>query len=305
MQARPWQALIMGLLVTFCAYILMAVLAWPLILYAFGVDMDTLQLIVSGERQTEADLLLYKILQGSYQLLVWGLAGVVMIHWIGYGGSIFRLQNPLDPQQIGLATLIMLASIPVVQFLQIDPETFQPPAFLADWAAWAKEAELRTQDLLAAMLANKGIPDLLFNLFIFAALPAICEEVFFRGFLQTQFTRILGPWGAICVTAIIFSFVHFQFYGFFPRLVLGALLGFFYYRSNNLWPNVVAHFAFNATMVIATYAVQRQGEALADTALETFPWTWVVGSCLLIAGLGYVFLQATRSTRGIPPHHSS
>ena len=69
-----------------------------------------------------------------------------------------------------------------------------------------------------------------------------------------QFIKIFrNPWAGILVTAFIFSAIHFQFYGFIPRFILGILLGLIYWYSGSLWPAIVAHFAYDAFAVIMIY----------------------------------------------------
>ena len=85
------------------------------------------------------------------------------------------------------------------------------------------------------------------NLFIMAILPAIGEEMLFRGIIQRYFINIIKNYHiAVWITAVIFSLFHLQFYGFIPRLVLGALLGYMMVWSGNLWVPITAHFFNNA-----------------------------------------------------------
>ena len=81
----------------------------------------------------------------------------------------------------------------------------------------------------------------------------------FRGCLQT----ILLKWmrnkhTAIWITAILFSAFHMEFFGFLPRLLLGALFGYFVAWSGSIWPSVWGHFVNNGTAVIVTYLSQHK-----------------------------------------------
>lgn len=111
-------------------------------------------------------------------------------------------------------------------------------------------AEATTEQLLKA----DSVGGLLLNLIIIALIPAIGEELTFRGLLQQSLTRrIKNPHIAILLTSAIFSFIHFQFYGFLPRMFLGILLGYLFYTSGSLWPNMVMHFLNNGSVVILYY----------------------------------------------------
>lgn len=111
-----------------------------------------------------------------------------------------------------------------------------------------EDAAMETTDLLMSVDTIGG---LLLNLLIVAGFAAFSEELFFRGALQ-QFLqeRFQSGHAAVWLTALIFSLVHFQFYGFLPRLFLGALLGYLFLYTQNLWIPVIFHFINNATVIV-------------------------------------------------------
>jgi len=105
-----------------------------------------------------------------------------------------------------------------------------------------------------AIMQLKTFGDYLLGLLIMGLLPAICEETLFRGGLQNFLTRwTQRPWLAILVVSILFSAVHFSFYGFFPRMFLGIVLGYIYYYTGSLWLSILAHFFNNAIAVSQVY----------------------------------------------------
>lgn len=114
-----------------------------------------------------------------------------------------------------------------------------------------EDAALATTDLL---LSGKTIGSLILNLVIVAGFAAVSEEMFFRGALQ-QFIQEKFPDGhaAVWITALVFSLVHFQFYGFLPRLLLGALLGYLFLYTQNLWIPILFHFINNAFIIVLHY----------------------------------------------------
>jgi membrane protease YdiL (CAAX protease family) len=99
---------------------------------------------------------------------------------------------------------------------------------------------------------------LMANMFVIAILPAIGEELAFRGVLQ----RIFFGWSrnrhvAIMVTAAIFSLMHFQFYGFVPRFLMGVAMGYMLDWSGSIWVPVLAHFFNNGTSVLLSFLKER------------------------------------------------
>jgi membrane protease YdiL (CAAX protease family) len=91
------------------------------------------------------------------------------------------------------------------------------------------------------------------NLLVMALLPAVCEEMMFRGWLQRALGQSVDYHTAIWVSAIVFSAIHFQFYGFIPRMLIGAALGYLYYYTGSLWAPIIAHFTNNAAAVVTAF----------------------------------------------------
>lgn len=121
--------------------------------------------------------------------------------------------------------------------------------------------EKSTQEQIKLFLAIENWQDLLFNIFVIALVPAISEEILFRGALQGIVIRLTkNPWIGIIVAAIIFSALHLQFAGFLPRFFLGFLLGVFYYFSGTLWVPIFAHFVYNAIQVVVAAYYPDMGE---------------------------------------------
>ena len=114
-----------------------------------------------------------------------------------------------------------------------------------------KASEESAAKQIEFMLKRNTVQDLLLNLVLVAVFAGVGEELFFRGVLQRLFIKLFkNPWAGILVTAFIFSAIHFQFYGFIPRFILGILLGLIYWYSGSLWPAIIAHFAYDAFAVI-------------------------------------------------------
>ena len=113
-------------------------------------------------------------------------------------------------------------------------------------------------------------------------MPAVFEELAFRGALQPLLIKATGkPWVGIAIASVIFSAIHFQFYGFLPRVFLGALFGWFAYRSGSLLPGMLAHFVNNAGAAVTLWYTGSMTEDLFE--IET--WTVLVSVTLTAATL--------------------
>jgi membrane protease YdiL (CAAX protease family) len=298
---RPGFAVLFGWLVYLGCNLLLIAPLLQLAAMALGLQGGELTALLGGNMDVHpAGKQLFRLFQTLNQLLSWGLAAWLMGALLGRPREALGLHAPVSGLALGLASLTMLVSIPLVYFLQLDPDSLDLPAFMEGFEAQMHALEASSRKALFAMFSDPGPGALVLNLLVFAAVPALCEELFFRGFLQQQLARLWHPQLAIWLTALIFSLVHFQFYGFVPRLLLGALLGYFLWRSGRLWPSLAAHFCFNATAVVSAYVAAARGELDMDTA-QAMPWPWALVSALLTGFLLMTYLRRI-SPVSTPPH---
>jgi membrane protease YdiL (CAAX protease family) len=122
---------------------------------------------------------------------------------------------------------------------------------------WMKGTEDEAAKLTDAFMKMPAFGGFIFNMVMIAVLPAIGEEFMFRGLLQ----RLLKEWlgnihVAIFASAFLFSAMHMQFFGFFPRMFLGVMFGYLFYWSGSLWVPISAHFINNGSAVIFSYLGQ-------------------------------------------------
>ena len=168
---------------------------------------------------------------------------------------------------LGAVVLIMVA-LPAINLMADWNSRMVLPEFLAGVEAWMKAQEEAAMALTQQFLQGTTVWTLLGNIVLMALLPALAEELTFRGVLlglmdnsRQSAQPNLGRRQhiAIWLTAIIFSAIHMQFYGFVPRMVLGALFGYALYWTGTLWIPVLMHFTNNAVTVIAYWCIYRKG----------------------------------------------
>lgn len=163
--------------------------------------------------------------------------------------------------------LLMLSAMPLINWMAEINSRMSLPGFMAGAELWMKNAEAQAAKLTEVFLKMNSFNDLFLNMFIIAFLAAVGEEFFFRGALQKtliEWTR--NSHKGIWLTAILFSAFHMQFYGFFPRVIMGALLGYLSFWSNSLWLSILAHFINNGAAVIFAFLAQR---SVIDQSKET------------------------------------
>ena len=149
--------------------------------------------------------------------------------------------------------MFMIIIIPFLNLLgDINQHVVLPKVF-SGLEMWMKTSEAQALQLTEKFLNVHSIQGLFFNIFLIALIPAIGEEIYFRGALQGIIQQRSGIKISIWITAIIFSTIHFQFYGFLPRMLMGAFFGYLLFWSENLWLPIVAHFTNNVIAVIFYY----------------------------------------------------
>ncbi len=153
-----------------------------------------------------------------------------------------------------LTIVILLASLPIINSLGVLNEGMHFPEWLQGMENWMKEQEEKAEVITQAFLQMNSVGSLVFIIFMIGILPAIGEELIFRGILQRLFSEWTKNihWGII-IAATLFSAMHMQFYGFIPRLILGILLGYLFYWSGSIWVPMLGHFVNNTTAVIVYY----------------------------------------------------
>ena len=220
-------------------------------------------------------------------------------------------------QVFALAIAAMVCAIPAINLLaDLNSRFLDRLPVSADWSKgvieWMKAREEEATALTERFLAADSIGGLLVNIGLMAVLPAVAEEMSFRGVLQgvigsptpTLPRREGGNKRqmhiAIWVTAFVFSAIHVQFYGFIPRMLMGAMFGYVLVWTGSLWVPVVMHLTNNAVAVVSYQLsdVSRQPSetSIADTIGAGD--TWWVGLISLVAVCGLLWLITSQGRRG-------
>lgn len=159
----------------------------------------------------------------------------------------FGFTRKISRQSILLVIALMILIIPLITFILDWNMKIEFPDWLSNFNA-------DSEPILIAFLNMSNPVDLIVNLIIMAIIPAIGEELFFRGFLQKSLISITkNQHIAVLITSFLFSAIHFHLDGFFPRFMLGILLGYMFLWSGSLWIPILAHFTNNAIAVIISY----------------------------------------------------
>jgi uncharacterized protein len=197
------------------------------------------------------------------------------------------------PQRRSLFVLLLVMVLGLTFIIAISPLTewnmnLKFPDFLKGFENWARDAEDKMAELTNVMTNFSSVGDLAIGLIAIALLPGIGEELVFRGMFQNEFFRGTGNIHlSIWASAFIFSAIHFQFFGFLPRLLLGALFGYLYYWSGTLLVPMFAHFFNNAFGVMMIYLYHQKFTELNVEDNTAAPLQYVILNIVLTVGLLY------------------
>lgn len=186
-----------------------------------------------------------------------------------------------------LGILFLLAAYPLVNLGFLVNEAIPLPA-------WAMTFEDQAKDTLKAILDMKSPGVFLINFVLIAILPGIGEELIFRGILQKELSGILrNPIAALWIAAFIFSAIHLQFEGFLPRMALGAVLGYLYYWTRNLWVPMIAHAFNNGIQVVWIYVTGMDPTALDEESSDQLSY-WMLLISVAVMFLIYSYILKNR-----------
>ncbi|MDX1477968.1 MAG: type II CAAX endopeptidase family protein [Saprospiraceae bacterium] len=235
--------------------------------------------------------------QGVLRIMLWIQAFVIfLLPAFLFGHLFYRRQiaryyqmhrRPLLTVLL-LGVIVMLAGQPLVMLSYELNQAIPLPG-------WMRNMEDNAAQIMSGILDMPDVGALIHTLVLVAVLPAIGEELVFRGILQRQ----LGEWfrsdhAAVWVSAVIFSAVHMQFEGFLPRMALGALLGYLYVWSRNLWIPIAGHLVNNGIPLVVLYFT---GTDLTQVDAQDYPGVTVWGIMVSIVVLYFASAWIRRKTR--------
>jgi membrane protease YdiL (CAAX protease family) len=165
-----------------------------------------------------------------------------------------QLQKFPKWQGLIIALTICIIALPLVSYTAEWNSTVHFPDSLKNIESWMRIKENAANETIKIFFANNTLGNMISNLFVVAFMAGLSEEIFFRGFIQKLFIENkINHHLAIWITAILFSAIHLQFFGFVPRVLLGAVLGYLYFYSGNLWLSIIAHTVNNGFAVVMAY----------------------------------------------------
>ncbi len=198
-----------------------------------------------------------------------------------------KLNNPF---LIVISISMMVVAFPLINLLAEINQSMSLPESMSGISNWMKASETANNEITKYFLQADSFGVFLFNLILIALIPAIGEELLFRGIVQRLFSEMsknihIGIW----VSAFLFSAVHMQFFTFLPRFLMGAMFGYFLIWSNSLSLTIAAHFVNNGLAVLINYLIQKGS---IDASIETWGtnniWASLISAIILFGGFYFI-----------------
>ncbi|WP_051633343.1 CPBP family intramembrane glutamic endopeptidase [Thermonema rossianum] len=295
-RTATWQSLLSLILLVFACMVLSQFIAFFILKVAYGLPLEELEYMVSAPaqwgnaHQARSALLFLQIMTAAG-----GFFGGSFLYWYG----VERLQRKHwcaddaanQSMHWALVALLLIVLLPTISFL----EYWNHRLPMGEWAV-QKEQELAA--LTKLLVGFEGPGQSLMGFLAIVLLPAVGEELLFRGVLQNRLLAWLrNPHVAIWTAAFVFSVVHFQFLGLLPRWILGALLGYIYYWSGNLLLAMWGHFVNNGVALLLMRFQQRFFPELAPDAVQHVHWGVLLLSLVATGVTLYWFVAVTLPLR--------
>lgn len=298
---KPFSRLLFYILLSLACFGILFMAAMLLAGPLFGASLQALPDLLTQYANPDAVRLMkyFQVIQSiGLFILPPLLAGFL---FTGNSARYLSLDRIPPMKMTGLSVLLFLVMVPLVNGMIAWNESLKLPEIMAGLEQWMRQTEETAAMLTEAFMKTETAGGFLFNVLMIAILPAIGEELVFRGALQ----RILAGWTrnvhvAVFLSALAFSAMHLQFYGLLPRFFLGMVFGYLFVRTGSLWIPILLHFLNNlAALIFGTLAYQ--GVLSEDAGdLGSGSPLLIVLSLLLTTALAVYFFR-----NGIPPQDSS
>ncbi|NJN42278.1 MAG: CPBP family intramembrane metalloprotease [Flammeovirgaceae bacterium] len=258
-QRSSWISVLLILMVMLGGFLIVGPLIGMVLAIPFmeGSIMDILEMMQRPTDHPELKIPLF-IIQGVSTFI-----GLVVGPWIFFFIDKKKSARALFVKPKVFPIALLMTGIVVIFFMVPNSAVIEWnanltfPSWLNGFDQWARSREDMAAEITTFLTTFDSLGEFIFAFLVVAVLPALGEELVFRGMLQREIQKGTNNiHAAIWISAILFSALHMQFFGFIPRILLGALFGYLYFWSGNLIVPVFAHFVNNGFSLIMLYLYQ-------------------------------------------------
>jgi membrane protease YdiL (CAAX protease family) len=240
------------------------------------------QLLKMGKelKQSISNRFFYSILifQSLYNIINYGILAIILRKLL-FQKTVLPYRKLKLPVLI-ITVLLFFAAMPILnestklnEYLGLDKLDLH-----------AEESSYSVLLTTYSLVIDSNINHQIIIILCMALIPAIGEELFFRGVLQKILSEKIDYHVAILVASLLFSLFHFELVAFFYRFLFGVILGYLYYYTKNIFPSMLLHFVNNFTSIIALNYAPNLTEI---NNSDSFPTSVLIFSCFSLAFIFY------------------
>ena len=240
------------------------------------------QLLIMGKelKQSISNRFFYSILlfQSLYNIINYGILAIILRKLL-FQKTILPYRKLKLPVLI-ITVLLFFAAMPILnesiklnEYLGIDKLDLH-----------AEESSYSVLLTTYSLVVDSNINHQIIIILCMALIPAIGEELFFRGVLQKILSEKIDYHVAILIASLLFSLFHFELVAFFYRFLFGVILGYLYYYTKNIFPSMLLHFVNNFASIMALNYTQNLNEV---NNSDSFPTSVLILSCFSLAFIFY------------------
>lgn len=290
---KPFLQLIL-ILSLFIAFFVISLIIVVVVIAAFyNLDVESLKLMVSdlskAGKEAASAMKISQLINAGFIFI---LAPLLFAFLVAKKPFVFLgFKKISKPISVVLILILMVVMAPVLSYIIELNSNLVFPDFMRDFELSLRHSQEQALATQKVFLTFDGIGSMLYMLLIMAVIPAVGEELLFRGALQQIFIKWTKKTHlSIWITAILFSALHMQVYNFVAIALMGGLLGYLFYWSKSLWLPILAHFINNASVVLLTYFIP---EFMEDSDVSIFAeseYNYAYYLISLALTLGVIFL---------------
>ncbi|MBS3770370.1 MAG: CPBP family intramembrane glutamic endopeptidase [Bacteroidales bacterium] len=260
---HPFSKLLAIVFIMIASFFAVFSMGYFLAIPVFGISFSELSnLFANGNFSDQLHLLKY--FQTIQTIGLFVLPPFIIARlYSGQTGAFLGFASQPKIASLSVVIVMIFFALPFINFLSHLNQSIPFPESLELLEKHLIDREEEARRITYRFLDAENIQQLLVNLLMVAVLPALGEELLFRGILQ----KLFAAWArnihlGILIAAIVFSAMHIQFYGFIPRVALGILFGYLFYWSGSIWLPITGHFVNNGSAVIFYYIVGSESDMI-------------------------------------------
>jgi membrane protease YdiL (CAAX protease family) len=283
-------SLVVITLVAFGALVLLQGISLALVPFLFQVSMEDLMSLVAGNYDIPNGRMALLFTQGIGSGLGFWAATWIIVRFLEKANLNWTKQlSRVSGKNLALVTAMTVGGMLFNGLLMYWNSLLVLPDFLSGVEQWMRDMETQLMELTQYLTDFQSIPELLAGILVIGVFAGVGEEMFFRGLIQPKMQRYFqSPHLGIWITAFIFSAIHLQFYGFLPRMFLGALFGYLYHYTGSLFYPILGHILNNTFTLLLVYASNEGLIELDVQSTDTVSYPGaLVGFLVLILGFLY------------------